>query len=394
MTSDVRSNVALPIIIIAQLLGTSLWFSINGVWLSLSAQHGLSEANLGALTLAVQLGFIIGTLSLALSGFADRHRASIIFCVASILGAIANALFVRAVDNITLAWLLRLLTGLCLAGVYPMGMKLIISWVPKYAGAALSWLLAMLTLGTALPHLMRGATLTFDWQIPLFSASILAAVGGIAVGLLGNGPHLPNSARQKTLNSGVAAFKHPNFRAVAGAYFGHCWELYAFWMLVPLLVTAPVIKLGWSIAQIPWLSFALIGVGSLGCIVGGTLSRIIGSPFVARAALALSGSICLLFPFITDLSAWIILAALVLWGFSVIADSPQFSALAAKAVPPERVGSALAVMNAIGFALTVPAIWLVSIGWPVLQEWVSWMLLPGPLLGLWAMRKFAKIDTV
>ena len=273
MTSDVRSRIALPIIILAQLLGTSLWFSVNGVWLSLSSAQGLSEADLGAFTLAVQLGFIIGTLSLALTGLADRYKASAIFCLSSLFGALINALFITAVDHFSLAWFLRLLTGLCLAGIYPMGMKLVISWVPKYAGAALSWLLAMLTLGTALPHLMRGFTLGLDWHIPLFAASVLAILGGIAVGLLGSGPHLPATAKPAALNQGLSALKQPRFRAVAGGYFGYCWELYAFWMLVPLLLLAPVSELGWSLSSIPWLSFSLIGVGALGCICGGWLSK-------------------------------------------------------------------------------------------------------------------------
>lgn len=393
MTSDVRARVALPLIILAQLLGTSLWFSINGVWFTLAAQKGLSEADLGVLTLAVQIGFISGTLSLAVTGLADRYPASRIFCVASIMGAIINALFVWSVDHVMLSWILRLATGVCLAGIYPMGMKLVISWVPKYAGAALSWLLAMLTLGTALPHLMRGVSVDFDWQFPLFLASLLAVVGGIVVGTLGSGPHLPATAKAANIRRGLAALKKTNFRAVAGGYFGHCWELYAFWMLVPLLVVKPITQLGWSLSSIPWLSFVLIGIGACGCIIGGWLTRNSSGIFVARLALTISGSLCLLYPFITHLPAWLTLVALCLWGLAVIADSPQFSALAAQSAPADNVGSALAVMNAIGFALTVPAIWLASISWPIVNEWVSWLLLPGPIVGLWAMRNFAKMET-
>ena len=250
MTSDVRLRIALPVIILAQLFGTSLWFSINGVWLSLSSEQGFTEADLGAFTLAVQLGFIIGTLSLALTGLADRYKASMIFCISSVFGALVNTLFILAVDHFMLAWLLRLLTGLCLAGIYPMGMKLVISWVPKYAGSALSWLLAMLTLGTALPHLMRGFTLGLGWQAPLFTASVLAVLGGITVGALGCGPHLPATAKRAALSQGLSALKIPNFRSIAGGYFGHCWELYAFWMLVPLLVVKPVTELNWSLSSI------------------------------------------------------------------------------------------------------------------------------------------------
>lgn len=387
--TKLHQKLALPLIILSQLLGTSLWFSINGVWLPLSAAQQLTEADLGALTLAVQLGFIIGTLALALTGLADRYRASQIFLFSSIAGAIANALFIIVVDHSALAWLLRFLTGLCLAGVYPMGMKLVISWVPRYAGSALSWLLAMLTLGTALPHLMRGITMDLTWQIPLLASSFLAAFGGLLVGWLGSGPHLPATSRTHTLRSGLYALTQPKFRAVAIGYFGHAWELYAFWMLIPLLVLQPLTSLNLPLGYVPWLAFFIIAVGSLGCIGGGLMSKKLGGLTVARLALIGSGSICLLYPLVTEISAVLILGLLLLWGLTVIADSPQFSALAAQFAPKENVGSALAIMNAIGFSLTLPAIWLTSNLWSIHNEWVTWLLLPGPVIGLWAMRKLS-----
>ncbi|MCP1338896.1 MFS transporter [Idiomarina sp. M1R2S28] len=387
--TKLHQQLALPLIILSQLLGTSLWFSINGVWLPLSAEHHLNEADLGAYTLAVQLGFIIGTLTLALTGLADRYRASQIFLLSSIAGALVNALFIVAIDHSTLGWLLRFLTGLCLAGIYPMGMKLVISWVPRYAGSALSWLLAMLTLGTALPHLMRGITLDFSWEIPLLTSSILALLGGLLVGWLGSGPHLPSVATSNTLRSGLRALTQPKFRAIAIGYFGHAWELYAFWMLTPLLVLHPLATLNLPLAAVPWLAFSIIAIGSLGCIGGGIMSKKIGGLRVARLALFSSGAICLLYPLMTGLPAGLIFGLLLLWGLTVIADSPQFSALAAQFAPKENIGSALAIMNAIGFSLTLPAIWLTSNLWSIHNEWVTWLLLPGPVIGLWAMRKLS-----
>ena len=141
----------LPVIVLAQLFGTSLWFSINGVWLSLSAELGLAGSDLGRLTLSVQAGFIAGTLALAVTGLADRFGASRIFLISSLMGALANAGFVVVAGVFPLDSLFRFATGLCLAGIYPLGMKLVIAWTPKYAGAALAWLVGMLTLGTALP---------------------------------------------------------------------------------------------------------------------------------------------------------------------------------------------------------------------------------------------------
>ncbi|RUO73657.1 MFS transporter [Idiomarina seosinensis] len=391
MTSDVRQKLALPLIILSQLLGTSLWFSVNGVWLSLAAQQQLTEADLGSLTLAVQLGFIVGTLTIALTGLADKYRASRIFLVASIAGALVNALFIVGIEHFTTGWMLRFFTGLCLAGIYPLGMKLVISWVPRYAGSALAWLLAMLTLGTALPHLMRGATINFAWELPLLLASVLAISGGLIVGWLGNGPHLPSVASAAALKSGLKAFSSPSFKAVAVGYFGHCWELYAFWMLAPLLLLQPLAELNLSMTLLPWLAFTVIAIGSVGCIAGGLVSKKIGGVNVARIALFTSGLICLAYPLIDGLPGWLVLVVLFIWGLTVIADSPQFSALAAQFSPRQTIGSALAIMNAIGFSLTIPAIWLTSSLWPLYSEWVTLLLLPGPVIGLWAMRKLPRL---
>ena len=377
----------LPVIVLAQLFGTSLWFSINGVWLSLSAELGLAESDLGRLTLSVQAGFIAGTLALAVTGLADRFGASRIFLISSLLGALANAGFVAVAGVFPLDSLLRFATGLCLAGIYPLGMKLVIAWTPKYAGAALAWLVGMLTLGTALPHLMRGATLGLPWEWPLFASSCLALLGGLLVFLLGDGPHLPKASGRLPLSQGLAALRLPRFRAVAGGYFGHMWELYAFWTLVPLLIGRELQRLGQGDALIPWLSFAVIGMGAAGCIGGGRISRTRGSEWVARRALMVSGALCLLYPWMNGLPPELLLAVLLVWGVAVVADSPQFSALAAVTAPKETVGSSLAVMNAVGFGLTLPAIWLTSGLWNAWGGWVALLLLPGPVFGLWSLSR-------
>lgn len=377
----------LPVIVLAQLFGTSLWFSINGVWLSLSGELGLNEVDLGRLTLAVQGGFIVGTLTIAVTGLADRFGASRIFAVSSLLGALANGGFVFAAHLPPLDFILRFATGLCLAGIYPLGMKMVIAWTPKYAGAALAWLVGMLTLGTALPHLMRGATFGMPWELPLLVASVLALAGGAMVFLLGDGPHLPKSSGPIPLSQGLAALRIPRFRAVAGGYFGHMWELYAFWTLTPLLIGRELQRLGADDGAIPWLAFAIIGVGAVGCIGGGRLSRTKGSEWVAWRALMLSGIVCLLYPWLSGLSPVLLIILLFVWGVAVIADSPQFSALAAATAPRESVGSSLAVMNAVGFGLTLPAIWLTSGLWGQLGVWVVLLLVPGPVFGLWSLSK-------
>ena len=384
-----RSRLALPLIVLAQWCGTSLWFSINGVAASLGSDLGIREAAIGHLTLAVQLGFIVGTLTIAASGLADRYRASRIFLSASLAGALVNLAFITVAEHHALALLLRFATGLCLAGIYPLGMKLVIGWTPRHTGAALAWLVGMLTLGTAMPHLLRGATLDLPWAWTLILSSALAVAGGIAVALLGDGPHLPANASRARLKDGLAAFRDRHFLSVAGGYFGHCWELYAFWLLVPFLVGREVTRLQAPADWAPWLSFSVIAVGALGCILAGALSRRHGSASAANLALATSGALCLIYPWLGQASPLLLLGLLYLWGFSVIADSAQFSSLASATAPRAHIGATLAVMNAIGFTLTLPGIWLGASLWQEHELSVLWLLLPGPVLGLWSMRGVA-----
>ncbi|MBD3619141.1 MAG: MFS transporter [Chromatiales bacterium] len=373
---------AVPLIVIAQLFGTSLWFSANGVGDQLLLAWGLSTRDLGTLTSAVQLGFIAGTLLFAVSGTADRFHASRLFLAASLCGALANLGLAWVADSLTSALVFRFLTGLALAGIYPVGMKLVVSWAPQRRGEALAWLVGMLTLGTATPHLLQGLGVGLGWPWVVSLASALAVLGGVMVVLLGDGPHLPRAAR---LNWGgvFAAFRRPGFRAAAFGYFGHMWELYALWVLVPLLLAG--IYPDASRHGLSLLAFAVIGIGALGCVLAGRWSRHIGSAPVAVIALATSGLLCLVYPWLQGLPAPLLLAALLLWGLAVIADSAQYSALASQHAPPEGVASALAIMNSIGFALSALAIPLVSGLWDRLGVQVSWLMLPGAVLGVLAM---------
>ncbi|UYV19639.1 MFS transporter [Halomonas qaidamensis] len=376
----------LATIVIAQLFGTSLWFSVNGVGLALQQAVGLSESDLGLLTIAVQAGFITGTLLIATTGLADRVRASHLFAISAVAGALINAAFIGVADSVSLAVAARFLVGLCLAGIYPLGMKLVVSWTPSNAGSALGWLVGMLTLGIASPHLLRGLTLHLPWQWPLLLASALALLAALMIFKLGVGPHLPAKASGGRPWAGLSAFRQKHFRAAALGYFGHCWELYALWALVPFLVTRELERLSAAPGLQPWLSFAVIALGLPGCVWAGRWSRRVGSARVAVVALATSGMLCLLYPLLGGTSPWLLLTLLGIWGVSVIADSAQFSALAAATAPPERLGAALAMMNAIGFGLTIPSIALVTALWVSQGPWVIWWLLPGPVLGLIAMR--------
>lgn len=377
------------LIVFAELLGTSLWFSINSVADNLMSTWDINLAGIGLLTNAVQLGFVAGTLIFAFGGIADRFRPSRIFSLCALLGALFNGLFALYAESILLGSVLRFLVGVCLAGIYPIGMKLIITWDPEKASQRLAQLVGMLILGTALPHATRYFGVDWPWQLVILFSSILALLAMIMIFWLGDGPHLKMTGQSNIKPISIRSiFTIPRYRSSAFGYFGHMWEVYAFWAMVPMLVA--VTHQISNPTDLSGFAFVVIAMGAVGCFIGGQLSKTISSSRVASYALGLSGLCCLIYPWVKEAPLLLQLLFWTIWGMSAAADSPQLSAISAKACPPEIVGTALTIQNAIGFGITMISIQLCTVLIPYLNNYISWVLLPGPVIGLIVLNRITQ----
>jgi len=382
---------AVTLIVLAQWLGTSLWFSPNSAADDLMRAWQIGPGAFAWLIAATQAGFISGTLWLAYSGLADRYSASRVFALSCVLGALVNALFSSGGASFETGLALRFAVGVCLAGIYPLGMKMIVGWVGTKSGAALGLLVGMLTLGTALPHGVRALGAAWQWQTVIQVSSALALVGAALVFFLGDGPHLKRvtGGQRASLVRAFNVFGIADFRASAFGYFGHMWELYAFWAVLPWLA-AQLLRDAQALGavmpgSVALISFVCIAAGFLGCVIGGRISLRIDSAYVAAGALLASGLLCLIYPVLS--TQWFGLRLLVLfaWGVFVVADSAQFSAVSARSCPPQWVGSALALQNSIGFFISIISITLLLHFVQSLGDRAVWLLLPGPVLGLLGM---------
>ena len=377
----------LPVIVFAQFAGTSLWFAGNAIAADLQQVLHLQSDAIGDITSAVQLGFISGTLVFAILSIADRFSPSKVFLFSALAGAFFNACVYWLADGLAILLGLRFLTGFFLAGIYPVGMKISADWFEKGLGKALGYLVGALVLGTAFPHLLKAFSGSLPWGGILMATSTLAILGGLLLYFtVGDGPHR-KAAPMFEWNAILKIFAFKDFRSAAFGYFGHMWELYAMWAFVPILL-ATFNKMQGTDIPIPLWSFIIIGIGGLGCVIGGYISLKKGSPKVAFAMLLTSGIICLISPLLFLLPKWIFLIALIIWGFSVVGDSPQFSTVVAQTAPKMYVGTALTIVNCIGFALTIFSIQLlVFLQNKIGGEYWYLFLLPGPVLGLWSIRR-------
>jgi MFS family permease len=371
---------ALALLAAALVLAMTTWFSAAAVLPRLREDWALSDSAAAWLTIAVQLGFVSGALVSALVNLADVVPPRLVILGGSLGAAAANAL-VAAADGPEQAIPLRFATGVFLAGVYPPALKLMATWYRRGRGAALGILVGALTVGSAAPHLVNGLG-GLEPDAVILTTSALTVVGGLlAWRAVPEGPFPfpragfdPRQARLVFANRGV--------RLASLGYFGHMWELYAMWAWFLVFFRASTgADAGAALA-----TFAVIGIGGLGCWVGGVLGDRWGRPETTAAMMAVSGVCAATIGLLSDAPAWLLLAVGLAWGFAVVADSAQFSTLVTELADQAYVGTAVTLQLAVGFTLTVATIWLV----PVLEDAVGWryafaFLAPGPTLGLAAM---------
>jgi len=377
---------ALATIAIAQLFALSLWFSASAVADSLKSAWGMTDAQVPLLTLAVQIGFVVGALLSAFLNLADRVRARYLFAVSAVGGGLANAGLVFLGDgDFAVVIVIRFVTGVALAGVYPSGMKAIAGWFKEGRGTALGILIGALTVGSALPHLVRG--LGLDWQVVLLSASGLALLAGAMMLSAGDGP----------FDTATSAFSWHHIRSIASnrgfrlatvGYLGHMWELYAMWTWVAFYVAATDFRGSTSM-----VAFAVIAIGGVGAWLAGRLADRRGRTLVAGGSMAISGSAAALTAVAFNAPSWVTIALLLIWGLTVVSDSAQFSAIVTEVVEDEVRGTALALQTALGFMLTLVTILVV----PLIADRSSWqwaflILVPGPIIGTIAMIRLKRSE--
>lgn len=378
---------------VAEFFGMTLWFSATAVTPVLVSEFGMSPERAAWLTMAVQAGFVVGTLASAVANLADVLNARVLLFLGAVAGAATNAAVLWAPSGDAVIGL-RFLTGVSLACVYPPGMKLAAGWFRDRRGLALGVLIGALTLGTAFPHLLT-ALYGSAWREPMLLASGLAIVGGLLVlAVVRDGPFVAATAPFDP-RAVIRIFQSRGARMATLGYLGHMWELYAMWTWIAVLATASFTASGLADAAATGsiAAFAAIGSGTAGCVLAGWLADRFGRAQIAMAAMAVSAACAALTVVVFGASPIWFFALAVVWGFAVVADSAQFSALVSEYSPREHVGTALTLQTCLGFLLTMVTIEALprlaaAAGW----RWAALLLVPGPVLGIWAMRGFLRQD--
>ncbi|MEM1286177.1 MAG: MFS transporter [Pseudomonadota bacterium] len=376
------------LLMVAEVCGMSLWFVSAAVLPGMVAEFALAPAQQAALSSGVQGGFVLGALALAVSGLPDRMDPRHLFAFCAVAAGLVNALLLVVPPDTGLAVFLRVATGALLAGVYPVGMKIAVGWGTKDRGFLVGALVAAVAFGSGSPHFLA-LTGGADWRTTVVLASSLAVVGGLLALGAKLGPHHvkapafnPRAILTMWTNKGV--------RLATLGYLGHMWELYAMWAWIGLIAVASyqtAMPVDEAVQLATLTAFLVISVGAIMCVPGGWLADRIGKAQVAAGAMVISGGAAVLAAATFGGPVWLVLIVLLIWGASVIPDSPQLSALVADHAPADQAGSLLTLQTALGFGLTMITVQMT----PVLANWWGWqpvllIMALGPVVGVWAMR--------
>jgi MFS family permease len=381
----------LAILTVGILLAEAPWFASGAVTPLLREEWATTGLELPLLTVAVQLGFAAGALGLAAAGAADVLPGPRLFVAGAVVAALANLGFAALATDPFAALPFRFLTGVGIAAVYPIGVKLATGWFRRGRGLAVGVLVGGLTIGSALPYLFRaiGVYADLEWRPTVAIASMAALLAAVIVGVGARVGPFDVPAPRFSVDVALSAVREPAVRLANLGYLGHMWELFAMWTWIPLFLLAAFSAGGLDDPGLASLAaFLVVAAGGVGCVVAGIVADRLGRTTVTIAAMAVSGSCAIACGLLFGAPAWLVFAVAVVWGVTVVADSAQFSSAVSELSPPGTAGSALSLQVASGFLLT--SVTILILGLVDIADGTAWriafaVLALGPAVGIVAM---------